>query len=95
APPFWGGRGRGWVVTTMVAQGDTVRRGATLVVLEAMKMELAVEAPRDGIIGDVTVSEGDQVVEGAVLVTFANADSAPSDGDDERAAGPTPAGAPE
>ena len=42
---------------------------------EAMKMELAVEAPRDGIIGDVTVSEGDQVVEGAVLVTFANADS--------------------
>ena len=83
----------GRVVKTTVKHGDAVRRGATLVVLEAMKMELAVEAPRDGIVGDVTVSEGDQVVEGAVLVTFADADSAPSDGDDERAAGPTPAGA--
>ena len=51
-------------------------------VLEAMKMEIAVEAPRDGIIGAVTVSEGDQVVEGAVLVTFADADSAPGGGEE-------------
>ena len=63
----------GRVVKTMVKPGDAIRRGATLVVLEAMKMELAVEAPREGVIGDVTVSEGDQVVEGAVLVTFADA----------------------
>ena len=40
------------------------------VVLEAMKMELGVEAPRGGRIAEVAVSEGDQGVEGAVLVTL-------------------------
>ena len=64
----------GKVVKTAVRGGDVVERGATLVVLEAMKMELNVEAPRSGAIGEVAVSEGDQVVEGAVLVTFAEAD---------------------
>ena len=84
----------GRIVKTAVQRGDAVRRGATLMVLEAMKMELAVEAPRDGIIGDVTVSEGDQVVEGAVLVTFADADadSAPGGGEDERVGAGRPAG---
>ena len=66
----------GRIVKTAVRRGEAVRRGATLMVLEAMKMELAVEAPRDGVVGAVTVSEGDQVVEGAVLVTFADAGSA-------------------
>ena len=61
----------GKVVKTLVRSGDAVERGATLVVLEAMKMELGVEAPRRGIVDEVPVSEGDQVVEGAVLVTFA------------------------
>ena len=83
----------GRIVKTAVRRGDAVRRGAALMVLEAMKMELAVEAPRDGVVGAVTVSEGDQVVEGAVLVTFADADSAPGGGDDERVAGGTPSGA--
>ena len=65
----------GKVARMAVRQGETVSRGATLVVLEAMKMELAVEAPRDGLIAEVAVSEGDQVDEGTVLVTFADADS--------------------
>ena len=80
----------GKVVKTAVRGGDTVERGATLVVLEAMKMELGVEAPRDGRIDDVAVSEGDQVVEGEVLVTFAQANGPgdASDADDARAAGP-------
>ena len=64
----------GKVVKTAVRGGDTVERGATLVVLEAMKMELSVEAPRNGRIDEVAVSEGDQVVEGEVLVTFAETD---------------------
>ena len=63
----------GKVVKVAVRSGETVERGATLVVLEAMKMELSVDAPRDGIIDEVAVSEGDQLVEGAVLVTFAAA----------------------
>ena len=62
----------GKVVKTAVQGGDRVERGATLVVLEAMKMELSVEAPRTGVIEEVTVSEGEQVAEGAVLVTFAS-----------------------
>ena len=66
----------GRVAKVSVRSGDTVERGATLVVLEAMKMELGVEAPRGGRIDEVAVSEGDQVVEGAVLVAFANADGA-------------------
>ena len=61
----------GKVVKTLVRSGDAVERGATLVVLEAMKMELSVEAPRQGIVDAVPVAEGDQVIEGAVLVTFA------------------------
>ena len=61
----------GKVVKTLVRGGDTVERGAALAVLEAMKMELSVEAPRKGVVAEVRVSEGDQVVEGAVLVTFA------------------------
>ena len=62
----------GKVVKVAVRSGEAVGRGATLVVLEAMKMELSVDAPREGVIDEVTVSEGDQVVEGAVLVTFAS-----------------------
>ena len=64
----------GKVVKVSVQGGDAVERGATLVVLEAMKMELGVEAPRSGRIGEVAVSEGDHVLEGAVLVTFTDED---------------------
>ena len=63
----------GKVVKTAVQSGDRVERGATLVVLEAMKMELGVEAPRAGVVETVTVSEGEPVAEGALLVTFADA----------------------
>ena len=73
----------GKVVKVSVRNGDTVERGATLVVLEAMKMELGVEAPRGGRIDEVAVSEGDQVVEGAVLVTFADADGPNDRGEGE------------
>ena len=86
----------GKVVKVSVRSGDTVERGAALVVLEAMKMELGVEAPRGGRIDEVAVSEGDQVVEGAVLVTFADADGPESQGEDDpevetlRAESPSP-----
>ena len=63
----------GKVVKAAVRSGDTVERGATLVVLEAMKMELSVEAPRAGVVAEVRASEGEQVTEGAVLVIFADA----------------------
>ena len=76
----------GRVVKVAVRSGETVVRGATLVVLEAMKMELGVEAPRGGRIEGVAVSEGDRVAEGAVLVTYADAGSTGgrADGEVER-----------
>ena len=75
----------GRVAKTAVHSGDTVERGQMLVVLEAMKMELVVEAPRDAVVDDVAVSEGDQVVEGAVLVTFVETDGPSSSSGGERA----------
>ena len=48
--------------------GDTVRAGDALLVMEAMKMELTLPAPRDGQVAAVNCSEGMQVSEGTVLV---------------------------
>ena len=48
--------------------GDSVGAGEALLVLEAMKMEHTLTAPRDGIIAEVMASVGDQVEGGAVLL---------------------------
>ncbi len=60
----------GRVIAVNVRGGDSVRRGATLLVLEAMKMEHAVTAPTDGVIARVHYAAGEQVEEGATLVSF-------------------------
>jgi biotin carboxyl carrier protein len=53
-----------------VATGDQVTRGQTLVVLEAMKMELPLRAPKDGVIGEVACRVGELVPPGVPLVTL-------------------------
>lgn len=58
----------GSIVRVMVAVGQNVAAGAQLVVLEAMKMEHSLRAPRDGVVKAVFGQEGDMVGEGAVLV---------------------------
>ena len=50
------------------APGQMVQAGDRLAVLEAMKMEHALLAPRDGVVAEVLVSAGDQVEAGAALV---------------------------
>ena len=60
----------GKVVQVEVKPGARVRRGATLVVLEAMKMEHAITAPADGTVVEVYFAPGDQVEEGAELLSF-------------------------
>ncbi len=50
--------------------GDTVKRGQTLIVLEAMKMENNINADRDGKIIEIKVNQGDSVLEGADLVVI-------------------------
>ncbi len=61
------------VTRVFVKAGDHVRKGAPLLVLEAMKMEITVTAPRDGEIEQVLCDEGEAVVEGARLVDLAEA----------------------
>ena len=56
------------VVRIAVKAGDTVTRGDTLLVLEAMKMELPIRAPRDMVITAVHCREGDLVQPGVALV---------------------------
>jgi len=59
----------GKIVATPAKPGDTVTRGQPVVVLEAMKMEHALVAPFDGVVGEIGVSVGDQVAADAVLAT--------------------------
>ncbi len=60
----------GKVVSVLVAAGDGVKRGAPLIVLEAMKMEHTIAAPGDGEIRAVHFQAGDLVEEGADLLDF-------------------------
>ncbi len=57
----------GRVVAVSAASGDRVLKGQVIVVLEAMKMEHALQAGIDGEVAEMAVEVGDQVVEGAVL----------------------------
>lgn len=60
----------GRVLRVAVAAGETVEAGQLLLVLEAMKMENEINAPRAGTVKDVPVGEGDQVSEGDTLVVL-------------------------
>ena len=50
--------------------GDRVEEGETVLVLEAMKMEMAIAAPSAGTVREILVSKGDQVASGQVLATL-------------------------
>ena len=61
----------GLVKAVTAKAGQSVTAGDRLAVLEAMKMEHALLAARDGVIAEVLVSEGDQVEAGAALIRLA------------------------
>jgi 3-methylcrotonyl-CoA carboxylase alpha subunit len=61
----------GKVIQVAVKPGDAVKRGAILMVLEAMKMEHSIAAPMDGKIDRIFFKPGDLVEEGAELLAFA------------------------
>src|SRR6185437_9512088 len=61
----------GKVIQVLVRPGESVKRGAPLAVLEAMKMEHTLSASADALVATVDVSPGDQVNEGAPIVRFA------------------------
>jgi acetyl/propionyl-CoA carboxylase alpha subunit len=60
----------GKILAVRVEPGQAVRKGETLVILEAMKMEHEVVAPHDGTVQEVLVETGQQVDAGAVLVVL-------------------------
>jgi 3-methylcrotonyl-CoA carboxylase alpha subunit len=66
----------GRVIELLVAPGASVRKGQPMVVIEAMKMEHTIAAPRDGIVAAVNFAAGDPVEEGAELIALAEADAA-------------------
>ncbi|KPF77915.1 methylcrotonoyl-CoA carboxylase [Brevundimonas sp. AAP58] len=62
----------GKIVAAPARSGDAVTKGQPIVVLEAMKMEHALVAPFDGVVGEIGVSVGDQVAADAVLAVVAS-----------------------
>lgn len=60
----------GVVLSIPVKVGDTVKASDTVLVLEAMKMENAIHAGRDGRVASINVNSGDSVLGGAVLLTL-------------------------
>jgi 3-methylcrotonyl-CoA carboxylase alpha subunit len=67
----------GRVVQVLVKAGDAVRQGQSMMVVEAMKMEHTIAAPRDGTVAAVHFAPSDLVEEGAELITLADGDKAP------------------
>jgi 3-methylcrotonyl-CoA carboxylase alpha subunit len=59
------------VTHVLVQAGDVVTKGMAVIVLEAMKMEITLTAPRDGTIGVIRYVVGDMVEEGTELIHFA------------------------
>jgi 3-methylcrotonyl-CoA carboxylase alpha subunit len=62
----------GRIVLVKAKPGDSVEQGDELLVMEAMKMELALKAPRAGIIDSIGATQGEFVEADAVLVRFAD-----------------------
>ncbi|TWJ18300.1 3-methylcrotonoyl-CoA carboxylase, alpha subunit [Geobacter argillaceus] len=62
----------GKIVALLVEPGTRVERGAPLVILEAMKMEHTITAPRDGVVAEIHFAAGAVVNEGAELLAFAS-----------------------
>jgi biotin carboxyl carrier protein len=60
----------GVVLKILVKQGDVVAKGAPLLILEAMKMEHQIVAPRDGKVAAINCVEGELVQPGVELVTM-------------------------
>ena len=65
---------QGTVVKILKANGERVKAGDLIVVLEAMKMEQPLLAHRDGVIEKLTVGVGQTVTSGATLCVIEDAD---------------------
>ncbi|MDD4418112.1 MAG: biotin/lipoyl-binding protein [Bacteroides graminisolvens] len=58
----------GVILDIKVKEGDTVKKGQLVAILEAMKMENNINADKDGVVSAVKVNKGDSVLEGTDLI---------------------------
>lgn len=61
----------GKILSVNVSEGDTVTKGDKLVIMEAMKMEMSLEAPRDGVVSTINCAADTLVSDGEILVELA------------------------
>ena len=59
----------GQIVEVTVSVGDEVKAGDRILILEAMKMQQAINAPQDGTVQSIEVAQGSQVDDGQLLAT--------------------------
>jgi len=71
----------GKIIRVLIQPGESVKAGATLLILEAMKMEQQIIAPHDGVVARLLCCEGDQVTAGTELVVLVSAAVVPPPGD--------------
>ena len=62
----------GRILSLLVTPGEAVARGAVLLVMEAMKVQMRLTAPADGVIADILCAAGELVEDGAELVRLAD-----------------------
>lgn len=60
----------GNIFKIMVAVGDQIAKGDTVLIMEAMKMENEVKAEKEGVVKEIKVSEGDAVLQSDVLIVM-------------------------
>ena len=60
----------GVITKILVKEGDKVKSGETIMILEAMKMENEVKSPKEGVIKQIVVKEGDRVEAGDILAVM-------------------------
>jgi len=65
----------GVIVKLLVETGVEVKKGQAVIIMEAMKMEQTLVAPRDGSVAEFYFQAGDQVKGGEELVNFVHADT--------------------
>jgi biotin carboxyl carrier protein len=64
----------GQIRSVSVSVGDVVKKGQTLLTMEAMKMEIRIQAPSDGVVKSVSVSQGQTVEREQILVEMEGKD---------------------
>lgn len=58
----------GSIIEIMVKPGDVIKQGQVLLVMEAMKMENRIRAEKDGVVENVKVTKGENVLQGDILI---------------------------